>query len=228
MRVAACVFDLDGVIVDTARLHYLAWRRLCGELGFELTPADNERLKGVSRMDSLEILLELGGLELSALVKQGLAARKNGWYLELIAGLGPGDVLPGFLPLLERLESACVRSAVASSSANARLVLDRLGLGARFACCVDAQRVSRPKPHPELFLAAAGELGLSPAQCLVFEDGAAGVAAARAAGMRCVGVGDRRVLRAADWVVHSLADLDPAFVRDLVAGEPAERPESRT
>jgi beta-phosphoglucomutase len=221
MRVAACVFDLDGVIVDTARLHYLAWRRLSGELGFDLTPAHNERLKGVSRMDSLEIILELSGLEASPPEKQRLAARKNAWYVEQVAGLVPGDVLPGVLALLERLEDEGIKVAVASSSANAQLVLDRLGLGGRFASCVDARRVSQPKPHPQLFLTAAEDLGLPPAQCLVFEDGVAGVAAARSAGMRCVGVGDRSVLHAADWVVRSIADVDPALVLELAASDPA-------
>jgi beta-phosphoglucomutase len=209
MSLAACVFDLDGVVVDTAWSHYAAWRRLAGELGFDLSPEQNERLKGISRRASLEIVLQLGGLELPEREKERLAARKNAWYLEEVERLSQADTLPGFLPLLEHVERCGLLTAVASASCNAALILGRLGLAGRFNCVVDGHRVRNTKPHPEIFLTAAADLRLPPERCLVIEDGAAGVAAAHAAGMACVGVGDPSLLHEADVVVRSLAEVDP-------------------
>jgi beta-phosphoglucomutase len=210
--VRAAIFDLDGVIVDTARYHYLAWKRLAKENGFDFTEADNERLKGVSRMASLEILLEIGGLVRTAAEKEELAARKNLRYRELIDALTPADVLPGALALAERLRSAGARLALASASRNALTIVERLALGRLFECIVDGHQVTRAKPDPEIFLRAAAGLRLPAAACVVFEDAAAGVAAAHAAGMRCVAVGDAGVLGQADWVVPSLARFDPNLI----------------
>jgi beta-phosphoglucomutase len=212
MRVAGSIFDLDGVLVDTARCHYEAWRRLARELGFDLSAHDNERLKGVSRMASLEILLEIGGLVRTAADKEELAGRKNQRYRELIEALTQADVLPGALALVERLRDAGVRLALASASRNALTIVERLALGRLFECIIDGHQVTHAKPDPEIFLRAAAGLHLPAAACVVFEDAAAGIAAAHAAGMRCVAVGDAGVLGQADWIVPSLARFDPNLI----------------
>lgn len=204
------LFDLDGVIVDTARHHFLAWRRLAEELGFGFTEAHNERLKGVSRTRSLEILLEVGGVTTTPAERDEMAARKNAWYVESISRLDVGDILPGADEYLRRLRERGVRVALGSASKNAPLILDRLGITGLFDVIVDGNAVSRAKPDPEVFLVGAGRLGLAPADCVVFEDAEAGVEAARRAGMRVVGVGDPAALRAADFVVPGLGALAEA------------------
>lgn len=208
------LFDLDGVIVDTARHHFLAWRRLAEGLGFEFTEAHNERLKGVSRARSLEILLEVGGVTTTTAEREEMAARKNAWYVESISRLDVGDILPGADEYLRRLRERGVRVALGSASKNAPLILDRLGIAGLFDAIVDGNAVSRAKPDPEVFLVGANRLGLAPADCVVFEDAEAGVEAARRAGMRVVGVGDPVALRAADLVVPGLGTLARAEAAD--------------
>lgn len=207
------LFDLDGVIVDTARHHYLAWRRLADRLGFEFTEAHNERLKGVSRARSLEILLEVGGVAATPVEREEMAARKNAWYVESISRLDARDILPGADDYLRRLRVRGVRVALGSASKNAPLILDRLGIAGLFDAIVDGNHVSKAKPDPEVFLVGARRLGLAPADCVVFEDAEAGVEAARRAGMRVVGIGDPVALGAADLVVPGLGALAESEAR---------------
>jgi beta-phosphoglucomutase len=195
------IFDLDGVIVDTARFHFLAWRRLARDLGIAFTRADNQRLKGVSRMRSLDIILDLGDRTASPDQKREWADLKNTYYRGYIEELTPADVLPGVLALCDALETRGTKLAVASASKNAPEVLERIGLSGRFAVTVDGNDLTRSKPDPEIFLLAAQRLGLAPPRCAVVEDAPAGIAAARAAGMRAIGIGDPGALAGADVVV---------------------------
>ena len=199
--VSACIFDLDGVIVDTAKYHYLAWKRLAQELGFEFSVEHNERLKGVSRMTSLDILLEVGGLTFSQAEKEVMAARKNEWYLEYIVRMTPEEILPGVVDFLTMLSSKGIKIALGSASKNAMLILERVQLQSYFDAVIDGNKALKAKPDPQVFLLAANELKQAPASCVVFEDAAAGIEAAKAAGMRCVGIGSADVLNQADKVV---------------------------
>ncbi|MFP4974045.1 beta-phosphoglucomutase [Paenibacillus sp. CN-4] len=201
------IFDLDGVIVDTAKYHYLAWRSLANRLGFEFTEAHNERLKGVSRMESLRILLEIGGVEAQEAERLQMAEDKNKEYVEYISKLLPDEILPGVRDYLLALRARGVKTAIGSASKNAAFILTRLGIAELFDAVVDGNKVSRAKPDPEVFLLAAAELGLPPSGCVVFEDAQAGVQAGLAAGCRVVGIGSPEILGAADLVVGGLKDL---------------------
>lgn len=204
------IFDLDGVIVDTAKYHFLAWKRLAQELGFEFTESDNERLKGVSRMQSLEILLEVGGLRLGDEEKLLMADKKNNWYVEYISAIDESELLKGAREYLLMLKGNGKKVALGSASKNAPIILDCLKIAELFDSIVDGNKVSKAKPDPEVFLIAAQELGLRPENCIVFEDAAAGIQAAKAAGMRAVGIGSRDALKEADIVVpglHYLLDI---------------------
>lgn len=207
MGMKGAIFDLDGVIVDTAKYHYLAWKRLADELGFEFKILDNERLKGVSRMRSLEILLEVGGLSFNEEAKLQLAEKKNNWYVEYICAIDESELLKGARAYLTKLKSEGIKIALGSASKNAPMILKGLKISDLFDSIVDGNKVSNAKPDPEVFLVAAQELGLDPSQCVVYEDAEAGVAAARAAGMRIVGIGSKDVLRDADIVVPGLCAL---------------------
>ncbi|MDR3284905.1 MAG: beta-phosphoglucomutase [Treponema sp.] len=200
------IFDLDGVLVDTATYHYLAWRRLARELGFEFTEGDNERLKGVSRMRSLEIVLEVGGLSLSDAEKQAAAAKKNAWYVEYLCALDERALLPGAKDYLEYLRQDGRRIALGSASKNAPLILERLNIGRFFDAVIDGNSVGRAKPDPEVFLKGAGLVSLPPKDCAVFEDSRAGIEAAKRGGMFAVGVGRKELLPGADMYIASLAD----------------------
>lgn len=215
--IRCCIFDLDGVVVDTARYHYQAWRELAAELGFDFTPEQGEETKGVSRMASLEIVLAAGGMRerFSADEKQRMAERKNARYLELIAGMTPSEVLPGVRGLLEELRARGIRTVLGSASKNVRPILDRCGLGPLFDAVVDGTLVARAKPDPEVFLRGAEAVAVPAAACVVFEDAAAGIEAAARAGMRAVGVGDAQALAGADLRIPGFA----GFTLDrLVAG----------
>lgn len=201
------IFDLDGVIVDTAKYHFLAWRSLAEELGFEFTEVLNERLKGVSRMRSLDILLEIGGMEFTEAEKLEMADKKNRLYVEYISQLDESDLLPGVRAYLDRLRDSGVGIALGSASKNAMFILDKLRIAGLFDAVVDGNKVSRAKPDPEVFQTACRELGLQPGECVVFEDAEAGVAAGKAAGMQVVGIGSREVLREADFVLAGLHEL---------------------
>lgn len=206
-RFEACIFDLDGVIVDTAKYHYLAWRRLARELGFDFSYDHNERLKGVSRMRSLEILLEIGEIKMTKKEKEDAAARKNSWYIDYISMLRPEEILPGVDRFLNELKENKIKIAVGSASKNAGLILNRLDLKDRFDAVIDGHKVTRAKPDPEIFLAAARELKADPASCVVFEDAVAGIEAAHKGKMMCIGVGDPDVLEQADIIINGFEQL---------------------
>jgi len=180
--ISACIFDLDGVIVDTAHYHFLAWKRLAAEFGIDLTEDYNEKLKGVSRMDSLDIILSLGEVALDQTHKEALATKKNGWYLDYIEKITPEDALPNVVPFLMDLKQHGIKLAVGSSSKNAKPILERLAISDMFEIIVDGNDLTYSKPHPEVFLKASERLGKSPEQCVVFEDAQSGVQAAKLAG----------------------------------------------
>lgn len=206
-KVQACLFDLDGVIVDTAKYHYIAWKRLAEELGFNFTKEDNERLKGVSRVKSLEILLEIGGLSFNEEEKQKMAEKKNKWYVEYISKMTPDEILPGAKEFLQALREAGIKIALGSASKNSMLILNNLKLTDGFDAIIDGNKVSKAKPDPEVFLLGAKELGVKPEDCVVFEDAKAGIEAAVSGGMYSIGIGDAKVLDKANFVVSSLAEM---------------------
>lgn len=210
-----CIFDLDGVIVDTAKYHFMAWRRLAKELGFVFTLEDNEALKGVSRMASLEILLSKGGITVSEKEKEMLAARKNSWYVEFISGMTPDEILPGSVKFLKTLKKEGILTAIGSASKNAGTILDGIGLRDMFDVIVDGNKISKAKPDPEVFLKGAEEMGLPPSSCVVFEDAQAGIEAAIAGGMKCVGVGSPELLGRADMVIPDLRNITIKQLRNL-------------
>ncbi|WHX49912.1 beta-phosphoglucomutase [Paenibacillus woosongensis] len=201
------IFDLDGVIVDTAKYHYLAWRALAKRLGFDFTEEDNERLKGVSRMESLRILLEIGGIEAREVERLEMAKMKNREYVSSISKLDPSEILPGVREYLELLRGRGVKIALGSASQNAAFILSRLGIAGLFDAVIDGTKVSQAKPDPEVFLAASEALGLRPFECVVFEDAAAGVEAGKAAGCKVVGIGSPGILHQADRVIAGLYEL---------------------
>ncbi|MDR2211947.1 MAG: beta-phosphoglucomutase [Spirochaetaceae bacterium] len=205
--ILGALFDLDGVLVDTAKYHYLAWKRLAEELGFCFTEADNERLKGVSRLRSLEILLEVGHRSMNGEEKAAAAEKKNAWYVEYLSTLDTGALLPGSREYLEQLRLGGIKTALGSASKNAPLILERLGITPLFDAVIDGNLVSRAKPDPEVFLLGAEKLALPPGSCVVFEDSAAGIEAARAGGMRAIGVGRPENLPGAELYINSLQDL---------------------
>jgi len=207
--IKAVIFDLDGVIVDTAHYHFLAWKRLASELGIDLTKEDNEKLKGVSRMHSLEIILGLGGgsIELTPYEKEKLANKKNAWFVDYLERMVPEEIFPGVKVLLQKLRERGIKVGLASSSKNATTVLQLLHIQNEFDIVVDGNMVINSKPDPEIFLLAAEKLGIAPANCVVFEDAQAGVEAALAAGMKCVGVGHADQLGKADRIIAQTGDF---------------------
>ena len=213
MQITACIFDLDGVIVDTARYHFLAWKRLTDQLGILFTEEDNERLKGVSRMASLEIILEIGNRRLDENRKQEYATLKNNWYIEYIKKMTPDEILPGCLPFIKELRNANFRVAIGSASKNTPMILERVGIQGLFDAVADGNTISKAKPDPEVFLKAAEMIGVKPGNCVVFEDAVAGVQAALNAGMMCIGIGSPQILTEAHFVVSGLSEMNLAKLR---------------
>ncbi len=207
----AAIFDLDGVLVDSARLHFVAWKRLADELGIAFDAEDNEALKGVDRMGSLDHILRLGGVTLDLPAREALAARKNGFYLDALTSMGEADVLPGARRLLADARAVGLAIGVASASRNAVTVLDRAGLSDAIDFVADAA-AARSKPAPDIFLACATALGVPPAACVGFEDAAAGVEAIKVAGMAAIGIGDRATLAKADLIFATTDAVDLATV----------------
>jgi beta-phosphoglucomutase len=203
----AAIFDLDGVIVDTAKYHYLAWKRLAREYGFDFTELDNERLKGVSRMRSLEIILEIGRLTLEESEKEKMAGQKNEWYVDYIRHMDASEILPGAAEYLQTLRAKEVKTALGSASKNAPLILERLGISALFDVVIDGNKVSKAKPDPEVFLRAADALAIPATSCVVFEDAEAGIQAALRAEMGAVGIGKPSQLKEADIIISGLWQL---------------------
>ncbi|WP_166332991.1 beta-phosphoglucomutase [Sphingobacterium chungjuense] len=203
----AYIFDLDGVLVDTAVFHYQAWKRLANQLGFDFTVVQNEQLKGVSRVESLEKILDWGVVSKSEAEKLALAQQKNDWYLEKVAQMTASDLLPGVLEFLEQASSAGKKISLGSASKNAPLILEKTGIARFFDAIVDGNEVTLSKPNPEVFLCAARKLGFPPEDCLVFEDAEAGVAAAIAGGMAVIGIGEEGALPEANVLVSDLSKL---------------------
>jgi len=213
----ALIFDLDGVIVDTAKYHYLAWKALASKLNFDFTEEQNEQLKGVSRVRSLEILLDLGQIHLESDQKKRLLEEKNEQYLQYIAQMDQKEILPGIDNLLHYLNLNKVPFALGSASKNARLILKKLDLIHLFGAIVDGNDVSTAKPDPEVFLLAASKLGEKPEDCIVIEDAKAGIEAANRALMTSIGIGEKKVLKEADFVLNDTSLLTIDFVQKLMA-----------
>jgi beta-phosphoglucomutase len=218
MHTAACIFDLDGVIVDTARYHFLAWKRLTDMIGIHFTEENNERLKGVSRMASLEIILEIGGRKIEESQKHEYAELKNKWYVDYISKMTPDEILPGCLEFIKELKGANVRVAIGSASKNTPLILERVGILELFDAIADGNNVKKAKPDPEVFIKAAEMVGIEPGRCTVFEDAVAGIQAALNAGMLCVGVGSPVILKKAHFVIRGLDDMSLSKLIEIEKG----------
>lgn len=203
-RFKAVIFDLDGVITDTAHYHFLAWQRLAESEGVAFDDAFNEQLKGIDRMGSLELILARSGKTYTPAARWALAERKNQHYQQLIATMSAADLLPGAFDALAAVRAAGLPVGLASVSKNAFTVLERLGIRASFDYVVDAATLANSKPHPEIFLVAAQQLGVDPAHCLGVEDSVAGITSIKAAGMYALGIGKREVLTQADSVIDGL------------------------
>lgn len=211
----AVLFDLDGVIVDTAKHHYLAWKQLAEELGFNFTVEDNERLKGVSRMDSLNILLDIGQVKVSEAEKVELATRKNRRYVESISHMDESEILPGVSVFLAELKKNDIPFALGSASKNAPLILEKIGLYHAFDAIIDGNSIVNAKPDPEVFLLGADALNVAKENCVVFEDAQSGIEAGKRAGMKVVAVGDQRILTGADDYIESMEDTSLSRIKDL-------------
>ena len=211
-NIKACIFDLDGVIVDTAIYHYKAWKRLANSLGFDFTEHQNEQLKGVSRVRSLELILGWGGVTKTAAEQEVLATQKNTWYMEMVNQMKPDEILPGAKEFVEKCRKAGIKIALGSASKNSMTILNKIGITNLFDVVIDGNKVSKAKPDPEVFLQGAKELSVEPEDCVVFEDAIAGVEAAKAGGMKVVGIGQPGVLDA-DLVISGLdkMTLDKLF-----------------
>lgn len=201
MEIKACLFDLDGVVVDTAKYHFLAWKKLADSLGFVFTEKDNERLKGVSRMHSLDILLEVGGLDFPEEEKIKMAESKNNCYVKYITKMTPDEVLPGVIFFFEELKQHGIKIALGSASKNAQLILEKCKIQNYFDAIIDGTKISKAKPDPEVFLEGAKALNVEPKYCIVFEDAEAGIEAAINGKMRCIGIGKPEILGKANIVI---------------------------
>lgn len=206
----AFIFDLDGVITDTAELHYQAWKQLAVNMGFKFSRKDNERLKGIGRLESLEIILEINGKQklFSEEEKMRLAESKNEEYMRLIRQVQPSDILPGVCPFLLAAKKQGLKLAVASASKNAFTVIRGLGLENYFDYIADASQIVRAKPYPDVFLDCAENMGVYPGQCVGFEDAQAGIEAIHAAGMYAVGIGVKVTKENPDMALRNTAELD--------------------
>jgi len=205
--IKACIFDLDGVIVDTAKYHFQSWRKLANELGFDINKEQDELLKGVSRMESLDILLNFGGLSFDQEKKEQLAAQKNEWYIELISHMTPEEIFPGVRELISELRDQGIKTALGSASKNAMHILEHINMVNDFDAIIDGNKITKTKPDPQIFLKAAEALNVEPKMCIVFEDAKAGIESAINANMIAIGVGHAQNLTEAKFVIPSLADI---------------------
>ncbi len=215
MSPKACIFDLDGVIVDTVPAHFIAWKAMADELGISFSEIDNEQLKGVSRSESMKRILEMGGITKTHEEIEELTSRKNEIYVEIISKMTPDDILPGVVAFLDLLAENGIDSAIGSSSKNSPTILKAVGLADRFKVRVNGNHVTHSKPHPEVFLLGADQLGLLPSECVVFEDAISGVQAAKRGGFKCIGVGEPDVLHEADLVIPNMIHLDLTIFNKL-------------
>lgn len=204
----ACIFDLDGVIVDTVPAHFIAWKSIADELNIPFDEQANEALKGVSRMDSMKRILGMGGLEKSHEEILEFTSRKNDIYVSIISKMTKADILPGVIDFMEMLKSRGIKMAVGSSSKNTPTILKCIGLENEFNTIVDGNQVTRSKPDPEVFLKGAERMNIEPQDCVVIEDAISGVEAAIRAKMKCIGVGDATVLGRAHLVIKSLTEAN--------------------
>ena len=191
MKAKSFLFDLDGVLTDTARYHYIAWKNLCDDLGLKFDKTDNHRLLGISRLRSLETILELNGCasRYDKKDRETLAEKKNKYYVDLIKNISPQDLMPGIERFILESKSEGIKLAVASASKNTGFVLERLGIAGHFDYVADASRISNPKPHPEIFLDCSNALNIQSQYCIGIEDAQSGIEAIHAAGMFSVGIG---------------------------------------
>ena len=210
------IFDLDGVIVDTAKYHYLAWKKLANELGFEFTKEQNELFKGVSRKRCLEILLEIGNREATQKEFDTWMIEKNLDYLQFIENMDESEILPDVPKVLEYLKKNNIPIALGSASKNAQPILEKVGLLPYFDTIVDGNNVTKAKPDPEVFLLAAKQLGVNYNDCVVLEDAVAGVEAANAAKMISIGIGDEKVLIEAKFNFTDFTQISTNFIKDLI------------
>ncbi|WP_438969107.1 beta-phosphoglucomutase [Nonlabens sp.] len=213
----AFIFDLDGVIVDTAKFHFIAWQRLAASLDINFTEVENEQLKGVSRVNSLKKILEWGNKEISPEVFQSKMDQKNEEYLELISTLSTSDIMPGVHDFLLRLQQRQQPIALGSASKNARPILEKLGIKNLFEVIVDGTNVTKAKPDPEVFLSACNQLGYQAQESIVFEDSVAGVQAANKAGMISIGLGEQEILHEADEVFEYFTDMPNDYINTLLS-----------
>ena len=221
MAIQGVIFDLDGVITDTAHLHFLAWKALGDSLGVEITLELNEGLKGLGRQETLTLILKEAGLydQYTETERQALADRKNRTYVASLETLGPQDLLPGIGDCLKDLKKRGIKIGLASSSQNAGLIIKKLGLEPYFEAMVDPRSLSRGKPDPEIYLKAAAALGLTPAKCAGVEDARAGLEAIRAAGMTAIALGQSLEQVPADYHLSSTRDLAKVNWDDIVSKE---------
>lgn len=216
MNTKGFIFDLDGVIVDTAGFHYLAWRSLANEMGFDFTEEQNENFKGVSRVRSLELLLEIGDMTATQSQKEEWLVSKNEEYLGYIDNMSDQDILPGVQKVLTYLKEKDVPMALGSASKNAKPILKRVGLLQLFDAIVDGNDVKKAKPDPEVFVIGAKQLGVSHDNTIVFEDSIAGIQAANNAGMISIGIGDKKVLHEAHHNFVDFTEIDTQFLDNLL------------
>ncbi len=213
------IFDLDGVIVDTAKYHFLAWRKLANTVGVDFSEEQNEQLKGISRVKSLEKILDWGGITLSEDKFMELMAKKNHDYLKYVDAMDASETLPDIPKILNYLQSIEQPIALGSASKNARTILKKVHLFEAFDAIVDGTDVTKAKPDPEVFLNAAKLLGITPEECIVFEDSVAGVQAANAANMISIGIGSKEVLHEADFVFTDFTEISAKFIDELFTKE---------
>jgi len=211
--ITTCIFDLDGVICDTAKFHYLAWKRLAESIGFNLTSEHDEHMKGIGRMQSLELILGWANVHKSESEKEILCDKKNAWFIEYIQTITSSDILPGVEDFLKELKANRFKIALGSASRNAPVILEKLGVAHYFDAIVDGNTVSLPKPNPEVFLKGAEATQTKPENCVVFEDALSGVEAGLNAGMFVVGVGNVNVLKKAHTCISTFEQFS---ISDLI------------
>lgn len=216
MKIKGFIFDLDGVIVDTAKYHFLAWKKLANDLGIDFTEEENEQLKGVSRVKSLEKILAWGNKTLSEKDFNAQMAKKNEDYLSHIAKMDESEILPDVPKVLNFLSENNQPISLGSASKNARTILERVNLKEQFNAIVDGNDVTKAKPDPEVFLIAAKLLNVAPENCIVFEDSVAGVEAANVANMISIGIGSKDVLGHAKYVFNDFTEISEEFIEKLI------------
>ena len=216
MNTKAFIFDLDGVIVDTAKYHYLAWQKIANELNIEFTLENNELLKGVSRVRSLDIILDLGKVTASQEDKDQWLVQKNEEYLSYLVDMNESEILPGVFEILKFLKQNDQPIALGSASKNARPILEKTGLLSYFDAVVDGNDVTNAKPDPEVFLMAAKLLKIKPEDSIVFEDSVAGVQAANIGNMTSIGIGEATTLHEAKYIFNDFTAIDTQFIEELI------------